>query len=71
MIKLSEVAANDEFLNIKNVSRNDIMVVHRVLSQMKDIIPLNTGGFGVIDKASKIFVRNEFIPLHERMKKIN
>ncbi|EHC44047.1 Phage-related capsid packaging protein [Salmonella enterica subsp. enterica serovar Alachua str. R6-377] len=31
IIPLSEVAAKDEFLNIKNVSRDDMMAAHRVL----------------------------------------
>lgn len=30
IIPLSEVAAKDEFLNIKNVSRDDMMAAHRV-----------------------------------------
>lgn len=34
IIPLSEVAAKDEFLNIKNVSRDDMMAAHRVPPQM-------------------------------------
>ncbi|EOG5413256.1 phage portal protein [Cronobacter sakazakii] len=71
IIPLSEVAAKDEFLNIKNVSRDDMMAAHRVPPQMMGIIPQNNGGFGDIEKASKVFVRNELIPLQERMKEIN
>ena len=32
IIPLSEVAAKDEFLNIKNVSRDDMMAAHRFTS---------------------------------------
>jgi len=71
IIPLSEVAAKDEFLNIKNVSRDDMMAAHRVPPQIMGIIPQNNGGFGDIEKASKVFVRNELIPLQERMKEIN
>lgn len=71
IIPLSEVAAKDEFLNIKNVSRDDMLAVHRVPPQLMGIIPNNTGGFGDIEKASKVFVRNELIPLQERMKELN
>jgi capsid portal protein len=35
------------------------------------IIPNNTGGFGDIEKASKVFVRNELIPLQARMEELN
>jgi len=71
IIPLSEVAAKDEFLNIKNVSRDDMMAAHRVPPQMMGIIPNNTGGFGDVEKASKVFVRNELIPLQKKMIEIN
>ncbi len=43
IIPLSEVAAKDEFLNIKNVSRDDMMAAHRVPPQMMGIMPSNVG----------------------------
>lgn len=71
IIPLSEVAAKDEFLNIKNVSRDDMMAAHRVPPQMMGIMPSNVGGFGDVEKASKVFVRNEVIPLQQRICEIN
>lgn len=71
IIPLSEVAAKDEFLNIKNVSRDDMMAAHRVPPQMMGIMPNNVGGFGDVEKASLEFVRNELIPLQKRMMEIN
>ena len=71
IIPLSEVAAKDEFLNIKNVSRDDMLAAHRVPPQLMGIIPTNTGGFGDVEKASKVFVRNELIPLQKRMEDVN
>lgn len=47
IIPLSEVAAKDEFLNIKNVSRDDMMAAHRVPPQMMGIMPNNVGGLGM------------------------
>lgn len=41
IIPLSEVAAKGEFLNIKNVSRDDMMAAHRVPPQMMGIMPSN------------------------------
>lgn len=71
IIPLSEVAAKDEFLNIKNVNRDDMLAAHRVPPQMMGIIPNNTGGFGDVGKASKVFVRNELIPLQRQMLELN
>lgn len=71
IIPLSELAAKDALLNIKNVSRDDMMAAHRVPPQMMGIIPNNTGGFGDVEKASRVFVRNEFIPLQKRLEELN
>lgn len=71
IIPLSEVAAKDEFLNIKNVSRDDMMAAHRVPPQMMGIMPSNVGGFGDVEKASLVFVRNELEPLQKRMLELN
>ncbi len=71
IIPLSEVAAKDEFLNIKNVSRDDMMAAHRVPPQMMGIMPNNVGGFGDVEKASRVFVRNELMPLQKRLQELN
>ena len=71
IIPLSEVAAKDEFLNIKNVSRDDMMAAHRVPPQMMGIMPINVGGFGDVEKVSLVFVRNELIPLQKRLAELN
>ena len=71
IIPLSEVAAKDEFLNIKNVSRDDMMAAHRVPQQIMGIMPSNVEGVGDVEKASKVFVRNELIPLQKRLEELN
>lgn len=71
MVPLSEVGAKDEFLNIKNVSRDDMIAAHRVPPQMMGIMPNNVGGFGDVEKAANFFVRNELLPLQKRMREVN
>lgn len=71
IIPLSEVAAKDKFLSIKNVSRDDMMAAHRVPPQMMGIMPSNVGGFGDVDKASRVFVKNELFPLQKRLQELN
>jgi PBSX family phage portal protein len=71
ILPLSEVATKDDFFNIKNASRDDLLSAHRVPPQMMGIIPNNTGGFGDVKKAAQVFVRNELTPLQERMKEVN
>lgn len=71
VIPLNEVATKDEFLNIKDVSRDDMLAAHRVPPQMMGIIPQNAGGFGDVEKAAKVFFRNELAPLQSKMLQIN
>lgn len=71
LIPVSEVAAKDEFVGIKNVTRDDQLAAHRVPPQLMGIIPNNTGGFGDVEKAAAVFAANEITPLQERMKEVN
>lgn len=71
LIPVSEVAAKDEFFNIKNVTRDDLLAAHRVPPQLMGIIPNNTGGFGDVEKAAGVFSTNEITPLQERFKEVN
>lgn len=71
IIPVSEVAAKDEFMNIKNVTRDDQLAAHRVPPQLMGIIPTNTSGFGDAEKAAAVFAANEITPMQERMKEVN
>jgi capsid portal protein len=70
-VPLSEVAARDDFFNIKNVSRDDALAAHRIPPQLLGIVPSNTGGFGAVLPAAQVFARNEIKPLQERFREIN
>lgn len=71
IIPISEVAAKDEFMNIKDISRDDVLAAHRVPPQLLGIVPKNTGGFGDIRSASMIFFQHEIQPIQETTREIN
>ncbi len=71
LIPVSEVAAKDEFFNIKNVTRDDLLAAHRVPPQLLGIVPSNTGGFGAADTATRVFARNEIEPLQVQFLALN
>ncbi|CAM3264354.1 MULTISPECIES: phage portal protein [Yersinia] len=71
VIPLAEVAAKDEFMNIKNVTRDDQLAAQRVPPQLMGILPNNTGGFGDVEKAARVFAINELAPLQERLSELN
>lgn len=71
VIPVSEVAARDDFFNIKNVSRDDVLAAHRIPPQLMGIVPSNTGGFGAVLPAAQVFARNELLPLQQRLATLN
>jgi len=71
VIPISEVAAKDEFLGIKEASRDDILAAHRIPPQLLGVVPSNSGGFGDIAKAAQIWARNELEPLQLRLMELN
>lgn len=71
LIPVGEVAAKDEFSSIKNISRDDMLAIHRVPPQLMGIVPNNTGGFGDAAQAAAVFATNEIEPLQAQMTALN
>lgn len=71
LIPVSEVAAKDEFLGIKNTTRDDVLAAHRVPPQLLGIIPSNAAGFGSPEDAAAVFFRNEIEPLQSVFLELN
>ncbi len=66
-----EAAAKDEFMGIKNTTRDDTLAAHRVPPQLLGVVPANAGGFGDVEKADAVFYRNEIQPLQQRFLALN
>lgn len=71
VIPISEIATKDDFSAIKKETRADQLLAHRVPPQMMGIVPENNGGFGDVEKAARVFARNELVPLQARITEIN
>ncbi|RJF92971.1 phage portal protein [Sphingomonas cavernae] len=71
LIRIAEVAAKDEFLGIKNTTRDDVLAAHRVPPQLLGIIPANAGGFGDPAKATDQFFELEIEPIQATMLQLN
>jgi PBSX family phage portal protein len=71
LLPIGEVAAKDDFFNVKNISRDDLLSAHRVPPQLIGIIPQNNGGFGKVDDARDAFFEMEIVPLARRMMRMN
>ncbi|MET1080324.1 MAG: phage portal protein [Pseudomonas sp.] len=72
LIPVSEVAAKDEFMNIKNVTRDDQMAAHRVPWQLMGMPPPgNSGTAAPPGPVAEVFARNELEPLQARFLELN
>lgn len=71
VIPISEVTAKDEFINIKNVTRDDLLSIHRVPPQLMAVIPTGGAAFGDASTAIKVFALNEIGPLQQAISAIN
>ena len=71
LIPVGDISTKDEFERIKNISRNDIISVHRVNPALAAVMPENTAGFGDIEKISRVYYENEVIPLQSLFLEIN
>ncbi|MEZ2744261.1 phage portal protein [Halopseudomonas bauzanensis] len=71
VIPVSEVAAKDEFSNIKNITRDDMLAGLRIPPQLMGVVPTNAGGFGSIRDAALVYAANELEPIQTRMLQVN
>ncbi|MDR7101479.1 phage portal protein [Croceicoccus sp. BE223] len=71
ILPISEVAAKDDFLNIKDTTRDDVLAAHRVPPQLLGIVPKNAGGFGNVVDAARTFYELEIEPIQQRLCELN
>lgn len=71
IMPIAEVAAKDEFANIKEISAADVLTIHRVPPHMMGQIPKNAGGFGDAPKAAQVFYKNEIVDLQKTFLALN
>ncbi|AUU82719.1 phage portal protein [Leclercia sp. LSNIH1] len=71
IVPLSEVATKDDFFNIKKVSAADLLDAHRIPFQLMGGKPENIASVGDVEKVAKVFVRNELMPLQDRIREVN
>jgi PBSX family phage portal protein len=71
ILPIGDIAAKDEFSGVKNISRDDILIAHRVPPQLIGIVPANSGGFGKVGEALDTFFQIEIAPMMRRMMAMN
>jgi len=62
IIPVGDIAQRDEFERIKRISADEVLVAHRMQPSLAGVKPDNTGGFGDIEKISRVYIQNEIGP---------
>lgn len=71
LMPVGEMKAADEFLNIKDITAQDMLAAHRTPPQLLGIVPKNAGGFGNVIDAARTFYELEIMPIMSRMMEVN
>lgn len=71
ILPFSQISAKDEFMNIKSVTRDDILAAHRVPPQLMGAMPEGNGSFGDVEKAARVYAINELTPVMETLLQVN
>lgn len=71
ILPIGEVGAKDNFLDIKNVTAEDMLAAHRTPPQLCGIVPKNSSGFGNVVDAARTFYQLEIVPIQDRMLEVN
>lgn len=68
---IGEVSAKDDFLNIKEITGQDMMISHRTPPILVAQMPKNTGGFGNVLDATDVFYELVIMPIQQRLLELN
>ncbi|MFC6633546.1 phage portal protein [Microbulbifer taiwanensis] len=71
IIPVGDIATKDEFERVKNLSRNDVLAMWRIQPALAGVMPENSGGFGDIEKISRVYYENEVIPMQDVFAPLN
>ncbi|WP_319929179.1 hypothetical protein [Xenorhabdus santafensis] len=59
ILPFSQISAKEEFSNVKEEARDDLLAIHRVPPQLMSELPSDNGNYGDVEKAAKVFSINE------------
>lgn len=71
IVSIGDISQKDEFLNIKNISANDVLTAHRVPPVLMGLMPTGNGSLGDPEKVERVYVRTEVRALCQNFMDIN
>jgi len=71
MIPVGDIATKDEFERIKNVSKEEIIAMHRIQPALAGLIPEGEGSFGDLNKIMEVYHLLEIVAMQQDFLAIN
>lgn len=71
IIPVGDIGTKDEFERIKNITRDEILSMHRMQPGLSGIMPETNGGFGDIEKIMRVYHELEIGALQQPFLEIN
>lgn len=71
VIPVGDIATKDEFERVKNITKNEILSMHRMYPGLSGVMPENNNGFGDLEKMMHVYYELEAIPLQQAFLEIN
>tara|TARA_R110002050_G_scaffold57423_3_gene128935 strand:- start:80897 stop:81904 length:1008 start_codon:yes stop_codon:yes gene_type:complete len=71
VIPVGDISTKDEFERVKNITRDEILSMHRMQPGLSGIMPDNTGGFGDLEKIMRVYHELEIGALQQPFLELN
>ncbi|MCX4187180.1 phage portal protein [Methylophaga sp. OBS4] len=71
IIPVGDIGTKDEFERIKNITRDEILSMHRMQPGLSGILPDSNGGFGDIEKIMRVYYELEVEPMQQPFLEMN
>ena len=71
IIPVGDISTKDEFERIKNITRGEILSMHRMQPGLSGVIPENNSGFGDMQKIMEVYFEMEIDALQQPFLEIN
>lgn len=71
VIPVGDIGTKDEFERIKNITKNEILSMHRMYPGLSGVMPENNNGFGDLQKMMEVYYELEAIPLQQAFLELN
>lgn len=71
VIPIGDIATKDDYQQVKNITKSEILAMHRMQPGIAGIIPESMTGFGDLEKVMRVYVELEVPPMQQPFLSLN